>query len=87
MPPIDAPTTVNKCSMERHARLRLAVRRRRTESVADRIGRDDEIAIGIECLTRSDQIIQPVMIAADRRRHQDRIRLRCVERAVGLVRN
>ena len=68
-----------------HARLRLGIARRRGEAVADRIGADDEILVGVERLAGPDHEIEPMMIAGDRRHHQDGVGLARVQRAVGDV--
>ena len=51
----------------------------------DRIGADDEIFVGVERLAGADHEVEPVMIAGDRRHHQDGVGFLGVERAVGDV--
>src|SRR6185437_7977887 len=68
-----------------HARLRLRIARRGREPVADRIGADDEVFFGIERLARPDHEVDTVMIAADRRHHQDGVGFLRIQRAVGDV--
>ena len=63
-------------------RLRRRVARARREPVCDRVGADDEILVGVERLAGADEKIEPMMIAAHRRDHQDRIRFLGVERAM-----
>jgi len=70
---------------ELHARLRLRIARRGRETVRDRIGADDEIFVGVQRLAGADQEIEPVVIARDRRHHQDRVGLLVIELAVGDV--
>ena len=67
---------------EFHARLRGGVRRRGGQPVADRVGADDEVLVGVERLAGADQEIEAVMIAADGGDHQDRVRFLLVELAV-----
>jgi hypothetical protein len=63
-------------------RVRRRVARARGEPIRDRVGANDEVLVGIEGLARADEKIEPMMIAADRGDHQDRIRLPGVERAM-----
>ena len=48
----------------------------------DRIGADDEIFVGVQRLAGADQEVEPVVIARDRRHHQDGVGLLVVEFAV-----
>src|SRR5436309_1469252 len=68
-----------------HARLRLAVARRSREPVADGVGGDHEVLRRVQRLARPDEEVQAVMVAGQRRHHEDRVRLPGVERAVGDV--
>ena len=61
------------------------IARRGRQAVGDRIGADDEILVGVERLAGADQEVEPVVIARDRRHHQDGVGLLVVERAVGDV--
>src|SRR5262245_50438571 len=65
-----------------HLALRLAVRGRGREAVADRVGRDNEVLGGVERAVRADEVVDAVMVAADRGHHEDRVRLARVQRAV-----
>ena len=55
------------------------------QPVGDRVGADDEILVGVERLAGADHEIEPVMIAGDRRHHQDGVGFLRVQRAVGDV--
>ncbi|MGA2057966.1 MAG: hypothetical protein ABSG88_22005 [Bradyrhizobium sp.] len=69
-----------------HARLRFGIARRGREPVADRIGADDEIPVGVERLAGTDHEIDAVVIAADRRHHQDGVGfflIQCPMRNIG----
>jgi hypothetical protein len=72
---------------ELHARLGAAVARRRGQAVADRIGTDDEIPVGIERLARADHEIQTMVIAADGGDHQNGVGFVGVELAVRHIGN
>ena len=67
---------------EAHARLRGAGARRGGEAVADGVGRHHEILVRVERLAGADEEVQPVVVAADRSDHQDRVRLLRVQLAV-----
>ena len=69
-----------------HMRLRLRIAGRGRQPVGDRIGADDEIFVGIERLAGADHEIDAVMIARDRRHHQDDVRffgVQCAVRDIG----
>src|SRR6185295_7854237 len=72
-------------SREAHARLLFAVRWRSREAITDRIGRDDEVTRGIQCLPRPDQKIQPMVVTREGDTDQHDIRFVPIEFAVGDV--
>ena len=65
-----------------HARLRRAVRRRRREAVADRVGDDHAPARRVERLAGADEEIEPMVRRRQRRADEDRVRAIGVQRAV-----
>ena len=68
-----------------HARLGLGIARRGRKAIADRIGANDEVFVGIERLAGADHEIEAVMVAAQRRHHQNGVGFLVVELAVGDV--
>ena len=72
---------------KRHARLRGRIAGRGGQAVGNGVSCDDEILVRVKRLAGSDHEIKAVMIAADRRDHQDGIRLLGVECPVRNVRD
>src|SRR5262249_44508984 len=69
------------------AGLAFTVAGRSRQPVADRVGSDDEVLVGVERLARADQKIDAMMISSNRGRHQNRIILVLVQRPMRDVRN
>jgi hypothetical protein len=67
---------------EAHARLHFRIARRARKAVADRIRADDEVFVGIERLAGADHEVDAVVIAAERRHHQDGVGFLFIQRAV-----
>ena len=68
-----------------HARLGLGIARRGRQPVGDGVGADDKILVGVERLAGADHEVDAVVIAGDRRHHQNGVGLLLVELAVGDV--
>ena len=70
---------------ERRAMLRRAGARRRGDAIANGVGADDEQVVGVQPFARPDQVVDPMMVAADGGHHQHSIGLGGVQRAGGHV--